>query len=170
MCIRDSYFVDYDAGSREHYLTRLPYLSCLQHTTEDIRKSLREDSSRDRILGDLSKAIQGRLGVTSVASKSHNIQRKTLSSFIQDTKQHNGFVFLAMHGGDGENGVFQRRLEDGNVAFNGSGSIASALCSDKILTNEKIDSLELDGVTTACLLYTSPSPRDATLSRMPSSA
>ena len=27
-----------------------------------------------------------------------------------------------------------------------------------------------DGVTVACLLYTSPSPRDATLSRMPSSA
>ena len=27
-----------------------------------------------------------------------------------------------------------------------------------------------DGEDTACLLYTSPSPRDATLSRMPSSA
>ena len=27
-----------------------------------------------------------------------------------------------------------------------------------------------DGVSVACLLYTSPSPRDATLSRMPSSA
>ena len=28
----------------------------------------------------------------------------------------------------------------------------------------------IDGMQTACLLYTSPSPRDATLSRMPSSA
>ena len=28
----------------------------------------------------------------------------------------------------------------------------------------------LDGVSISCLLYTSPSPRDATLSRMPSSA
>ena len=31
-------------------------------------------------------------------------------------------------------------------------------------------SLDLDGIVNACLLYTSPSPRDATLSRMPSSA
>ena len=29
---------------------------------------------------------------------------------------------------------------------------------------------ELDSLTDICLLYTSPSPRDATLSRMPSSA
>ena len=36
---------------------------------------------------------------------------------------------------------------------------------------QSLDSLMLSGiVTTACLLYTSPSPRDATLSRMPSSA
>ena len=31
------------------------------------------------------------------------------------------------------------------------------------------DQLQTDAIT-ACLLYTSPSPRDATLSRMPSSA
>ena len=30
--------------------------------------------------------------------------------------------------------------------------------------------LELDGETVTCLLYTSPSPRDGLLSRMPSSA
>ena len=37
---------------------------------------------------------------------------------------------------------------------------------------EAIDAINkaLDGVDKACLLYTSPSPRDATLSRMPSSA
>ena len=29
---------------------------------------------------------------------------------------------------------------------------------------------EVDALRVACLLYTSPSPRDATLSRMPSSA
>ena len=33
--------------------------------------------------------------------------------------------------------------------------------------NAKMDNLEVNGY---CLLYTSPSPRDATLSRMPSSA
>ena len=33
-----------------------------------------------------------------------------------------------------------------------------------------INKLQLEGLVKACLLYTSPSPRDATLSRMPSSA
>ena len=36
---------------------------------------------------------------------------------------------------------------------------------DRLLADES-----LDAVVLACLLYTSPSPRDATLSRMPSSA
>ena len=39
------------------------------------------------------------------------------------------------------------------------------------LMQEALDSLREKGVViTDCLLYTSPSPRDATLSRMPSSA
>ena len=37
-------------------------------------------------------------------------------------------------------------------------------------TNEYIDLYNLMSHPTPCLLYTSPSPRDATLSRMPSSA
>ena len=37
---------------------------------------------------------------------------------------------------------------------------------------KKVDSIKIENETVAkiCLLYTSPSPRDATLSRMPSSA
>ena len=37
-------------------------------------------------------------------------------------------------------------------------------------TREDLFIINLDDVLTICLLYTSPSPRDATLSRMPSSA
>ena len=37
-------------------------------------------------------------------------------------------------------------------------------------TESNLSLFELDEQGTACLLYTSPSPRDATLSRMPSSA
>ena len=39
----------------------------------------------------------------------------------------------------------------------------------KLMGDEKLDSTEL-ALLKDCLLYTSPSPRDATLSRMPSSA
>ena len=39
-----------------------------------------------------------------------------------------------------------------------------------LLSNGTVTDEHLDAFDTHCLLYTSPSPRDATLSRMPSSA
>ena len=38
------------------------------------------------------------------------------------------------------------------------------------VNSEEIENLEIGSQLNICLLYTSPSPRDATLSRMPSSA
>ena len=40
---------------------------------------------------------------------------------------------------------------------------------DALARFDKIE-ISADGIACSCLLYTSPSPRDATLSRMPSSA
>lgn len=44
--------------------------------------------------------------------------------------------FLALHGGDGENGVTQRLFEQRKRAFTGSGSKASALAFDKAQTKQ----------------------------------
>ena len=41
---------------------------------------------------------------------------------------------------------------------------------DFIDQDDNIEIYEISAITKICLLYTSPSPRDATLSRMPSSA
>lgn len=46
------------------------------------------------------------------------------------------FVFLALHGGAGENGSIQGTLEMLGVPYNGSGVLVSALCMDKFKTNE----------------------------------
>ena len=46
---------------------------------------------------------------------------------------------------------------------------SSQLSEEEAETHDTQDSTETAGAG-ACLLYTSPSPRDATLSRMPSSA
>ena len=50
--------------------------------------------------------------------------------------------------------------------------IGGAGCNvlDRIALHERIDEGELLALNTDCLLYTSPSPRDRTRSRMPSSA
>lgn len=46
------------------------------------------------------------------------------------------FVFIALHGGEGENGSVQGTLEMLGVPYNGSSVLTSALCMDKFKTNE----------------------------------
>ena len=53
----------------------------------------------------------------------------------------------------------------------GRGAIFGPVFAAAVVLNEKnISILKQFGVTDSCLLYTSPSPRDRTRSRMPSSA
>ena len=65
-------------------------------------------------------------------------------------------VFNALHGVPGEDGSVQGMLDLMDIPYTHSGLATSVIAIDKQLTN--------------CLLYTSPSPRDRTRSRMPSSA
>jgi D-alanine-D-alanine ligase-like ATP-grasp enzyme len=69
----------------------------------------------------------------------------TLESFLSERP----FVFIALHGGRGEDGTLQRALEERGVAYNGSGPAASALCIDKYRTSLRLAPLEAAGVHTA---------------------
>ena len=73
------------------------------------------------------------------------------------------------------NPVNYGEIEDHDVTFHDS----NPLCGDSIdidmkIDDQKVSDIKFHGkgcaICMACLLYTSPSPRDATLSRMPSSA
>jgi D-alanine-D-alanine ligase len=46
------------------------------------------------------------------------------------------FVFIALHGGEGENGTIQGALEMIGMPYNGSSVLASALCMDKYKTTQ----------------------------------
>ena len=62
--------------------------------------------------------------------------------------------------------------ETGRVVFGATIDLYD-LTNDQSITYKIVGNLESDpeaGLISICLLYTSPSPRDATLSRMPSSA
>ena len=56
----------------------------------------------------------------------------------------------------------------GNAAIRGADFFGKQAIQNN--TKSKLDSVYVSGYVLTCLLYTSPSPRDATLSRMPSSA
>jgi D-alanine-D-alanine ligase len=49
-------------------------------------------------------------------------------------KEKIDFAFIALHGGEGENGTVQRRLEEMQIPYSGSGPIASRLAMDKELS------------------------------------
>jgi D-alanine-D-alanine ligase len=55
-------------------------------------------------------------------------------------------VFLALHGGVGENGKLQALLEMNNIKFTGSSSIGCMLSMDKIISKELV---AFDGIPTA---------------------
>ncbi len=54
------------------------------------------------------------------------------------------FVFLGLHGAEGENGSVQGTLEMLNLPYNGSGVLASALCMDKFKTAEFLRAQGID--------------------------
>ncbi|MFZ5953882.1 MAG: D-alanine--D-alanine ligase family protein [Candidatus Dependentiae bacterium] len=54
------------------------------------------------------------------------------------------FVFIGLHGGQGENGVIQGALEMLGLPYNGSGVVASSLCMDKYKTNRFLQSQGFD--------------------------
>lgn len=56
--------------------------------------------------------------------ESYAIEWSSLSTFVD-------FVFIALHGGQGENGVVQGALEMLGLPYNGPSIFASALCMDK---------------------------------------
>ena len=55
--------------------------------------------------------------------------------------QNNDFVFIALHGGSGENGVVQGLLDAVKIPYNGAGVLASALGMEKALTKQLADSM-----------------------------
>lgn len=71
----------------------------------------------------------------------HSSTREVMEHLIEakrinwaDLKAVADFVFIALHGGQGENGVVQGTLEMLGIAYNGSSIFASALCNDKYKT------------------------------------
>ena len=57
-----------------------------------------------------------------------------------------------------------------NDELRGAGIIKDVITNDSRLVIANLQNAATEGASIICLLYTSPSPRDATLSRMPSSA
>lgn len=67
-----------------------------------------------------------------------------LASAVEDAD----FVFLALHGGPGEDGTVQAALESLGKPYNGCGPETSRLCSDKVQALARLSAAGLKGVAT----------------------
>jgi D-alanine-D-alanine ligase len=80
---------------------------------------------------------------------------KSLSEAIGKTAGR--AIFIALHGGEGEDGTLQRMLEQTGVPFTGSGSEASAACFDKVVAKKRVAE---KGVAVAAQLILDTSAED----------
>ncbi len=96
----------------------------------------------DTATGELTKADEQRLHEAGMKAKPPTLEalmqmsRTSLSTSLAsiDAVRDAELVFLALHGGQGEDGTLQALLDMMGVAYTGSGHLASALAMDKDLS------------------------------------
>ena len=129
---------------KEGHVWRMPYALCLYHTVEEIselcrcapQNEIRVNTFRQRILKDLA------LLPAEAGQECFLPEAMSLPDFIKSAPN----VFIALHGGLGENGKLQEQLEELKVPYTGSGPEASRLCMNKFATGMAIQDLEPYGV------------------------
>ncbi|XP_058737118.1 uncharacterized protein LOC131609444 isoform X1 [Vicia villosa] len=136
----------------------LPYSLVLRHTTEEVLEACTEaiEPNRAAITSDLRKKVMNDL---TEGLKDHNwftgfdiadeLPKKfSLRQWIKLVKEANGTVFIAVHGGIGEDGTLQSLLEAEGVPYTGPGALASQTCMDKVATSVAVKHLASSGVLT----------------------
>ncbi|CAI9298770.1 unnamed protein product [Lactuca saligna] len=145
-----------DVGSRAVW--SLPYSLVLRHTTEEVVDACTEalDPTRAELTSKLRKKVMDEI---EDGLKKHNWFKGfdisdqqpikfTLNKWIKVAKQVQATVFIAVHGGIGEDGTLQSLLEAEKVTYTGPGFSASKICMDKVATSLSVNHLTSFGVLT----------------------
>jgi D-alanine-D-alanine ligase-like ATP-grasp enzyme len=126
---------------------QLSYSAALRHSVEEIVESCRDAQRLDDVRSKLASSVLQRLGLSPDDLSSPVVPpvRLTMEEFL---KQHD-LVFIALHGGKGEDGTLQEVLDSHGVRYNGSDVAASRLCMDKYETGKIVAELAPEGIYTA---------------------
>ena len=125
----------------------LTYPVALRHSAEEIAETCASAAEAEARRVALAERIAERLSLDArFQSLDMSLPRRIgLEEFLAGRP----FVFIALHGGDGENGTLQALLDERGIAYNGCGPEAAALCADKYQTSLRLGGLEPLGVRTA---------------------
>jgi D-alanine--D-alanine ligase len=116
---------------------KIPYAYALNHTVEEVYMNCLSHSECS--FDSTVKSIQTALKID--LNESNSIHEFSLNEFLLEASDKKAFVFIALHGGEGEDGTLQKQLESYQIPFNGSNSAVSQLCMNKYLTGKAIQKL-----------------------------
>lgn len=129
----------------ENTVWELPYAYTLNHTVEEILENCRHAKQAEERLGYLQEKLRLRLGfLQGESTEPMRLPVKmTMAQFLAQAK----FVFIALHGGFGEDGTLQSLLREKGIRFNGPDEKVSKLCMDKYLTGRFLAEAGMEGVS-----------------------
>ncbi|KAL5550686.1 hypothetical protein UlMin_000862 [Ulmus minor] len=136
----------------------LPYSLVLRHTTEEVLAACIEaiepdrvvltSHLRNRVMNDLMEGLKAHNWFTGFDIRDEQPVRYSLEQWIKFAKEAQATVFIAVHGGIGEDGTLQSLLEAEGVPYTGPGVTASKTCMDKVATSISLNHLANLGVHT----------------------
>lgn len=124
---------------------RLPYHLCLNHTVEEITENCEQYEAAKARLALFEERARLHLGFLGPKDMGEFFDPRKLT--LKKLKNDSDFIFIALHGGDGENGTMQKELHEAKVKFNGPGEKVSRLCMDKWATSNAIKNLHIKGIS-----------------------
>lgn len=134
------YLLDMDG----QHVWRLPYQLSLNHTVEEILYNCEHEPEHRERLAYLESKVRLRLGLSEKTGSDEfsSPEKMTLREFVETSP----FVFIALHGGVGENGTLQHLLKEKGIGYNGPDEATCQLCMDKWQTSKFLASQALPGV------------------------
>jgi len=128
------------------HVWRVPYQLALNHTVEEIVYNCEHESEHRERLSYLEAKARLRMGLSlrKGSDEFGSPEKMTLAEFIESSPA----VFIALHGGIGENGTLQHLLKEKGIRYNGPDEETCRLCMDKWQTAKFLAEQQIDGLLT----------------------
>ena len=123
--------------------TEIGLFYVLHHDVEEIQ-ALVGDPVRRAVIESVGAAVRADLGLAEGAAGAALRMGHTVA--LEDVARGADLVFLALHGGPGEDGRLQLALDRLGAPYNGSGPRAADVAADKAATATRVRELGLPGV------------------------
>ncbi|KAL2500408.1 D-alanine--D-alanine ligase family [Forsythia ovata] len=147
-----------ESGASSRIVWSLPYSVVLRHTTEEVLDACIEaiepvraaltSHLRSQVMDDIMEGLKKHDWFRGFDISDELPKRYTLDQWIKQAKEVEATVFIAVHGGIGEDGTLQSLLEAEGVPHTGPGIKASKTCMDKVATSVALQHLADYGILT----------------------